>query len=111
MLKHKVINAALHKVLADKNLTFGYAIRLAAMEQGEKQDDYSVHYIRFLDSLGNNTLSAAGTDYAWLHNNFLSFLHREKLLEPEALPALTSGYKPDEFDFSDWDSIKKSIGF
>ena len=111
MLKPKVINAALHKVLADKNLTFGYAIRLAAMEQGEKQDDYSIQYIRFLDSLGNNTLSAAGTDYTWLHNNFLSFLRKEKLLEPEVLPTRSAVYKPDEFDFSDWDSIKKSIGF
>ena len=111
MLKPKVIKAALHKVLADKSLTFGYAIRLAAKDHGEKQDDYSAQYIKFLDSLGNNTLSAAGTDYTWLHNNFLSFLRRENLLEPEPTPTKPSGYKPDEFDFSDWDSIKKSIGF
>lgn len=41
MLKTKVINDALGKVLADKSLTFGYALRLAAEQNGESKDTHS----------------------------------------------------------------------
>lgn len=111
MLKPKVVNDALGKALADKSLTFGYALRLAAEQNGESKDAYSVQYIRFMDSLGSVTLLNSGTDYCWLHSKFLDFLQQENLLEPPAPVAGYKPYKPDEFDFSDWESIKKSVGF
>jgi DNA-directed RNA polymerase specialized sigma24 family protein len=109
MLKTKVINDALHKVLTEKHLTFWYAIRLAASQHKEHQDTYSFQYIKFLQSIGFST--PIGSDCTWLHNNFLDYLRSKKLLEPEVLLPDARTYKPDEFDFSDWDGIKKSIGF
>lgn len=114
MLKEKVIDAALAKVLADEDLTFAHAIRLVAKaEHQEEYDAYQVHYGRFIATVGKvNTTQRREDVYIELARRFIEFLRKNSLLEPAvAAASTTTVYKPDEFDFTDWDAIRRASGF
>ena len=116
MLKKKVIDAALEKVLADEDLTLAAAIDLVAKEKHQEEcHAYHLHYGKFITTVGRIHTLHRKDYYIELARQFVEFLRKNKLLEetvavPSPAPS-PAGYKPDEFDFSDWDAIKRSTGF
>lgn len=113
MLKKEVIDAALDKVLADENLTLAAALSIAEKEYGETHYRYQLHYGRFITTVGGIYAIDRKDCYTELTRRFVEFLRTDNLLaEPVATGAAsTTVYKPDEFDFTDWDAIRRASGF
>lgn len=116
MLKEEVIDAALEKVLADEDLTLASALRVVAeAKHPEEQFAYQRNYGMFMTTVGriNNTQRREDV-YTELARRFVEFLRKNNLLEETVAvpaPASAAGYREDEFDFSDWEGIRRASGF